>query len=469
MRKKNRQESLGQPVARRKVLASALAVPLVAGAGQPGWWPSGQRPRRLAGTSFYVCAMGSDSANGRTPATAWATIARVNQALAAGTVSRGDSVHFRCGETFYGTLSSIPVAADTEPILTFDSFGSGARPVLSNYKICTKTSGWVATADNVWRIDLSAGSGAYTGNTSSTNTNVGFLRVAGAIKGGKKFDLASLAADWDFYSDNSKFLYVRAPANPALSGDVRAAVDGNIVTAHSSTAVRGLELRGSGGHGFRVPGLDGNIVLDNCVIHEIGGSQLIYTGGPANTRYGNGVEIWIGASNVSVTGNEIADVYDVAVTCQGTQTATQLGWNNVHITGNQIHNCTQSFEMWCDGTTGTGFVNCSFANNTCSMAGYSWAAAVRPDKAGKSTHLLFYDTQLPCGGLAITGNSFHDAAQNYSYLSSVKPPAGMVVDHNTISLLAGTKLEFQRSETIEQASAWTAATGLDVHSTFSVI
>jgi hypothetical protein len=96
-------------------------------------------------------------------------------------------------------------------------------------------------------------------------------------------------------------------------------------------------------------------------------------------------------------------------------------------------------------------------------------AVARPDKAGKSTHLLFYDTQLPCSGLSITGNTFVDVAQNYTYFAHTAPPAGMVVDNNAISLYAGTKLEYQRSETIEQAAAWTAAPGLDQHSTFTIL
>jgi hypothetical protein len=94
---------------------------------------------------------------------------------------------------------------------------------------------------------------------------------------------------------------------------------------------------------------------------------------------------------------------------------------------------------------------------------------VRPDKTGKSTHLLFYDTQLPCAGLSITGNTFIDAAQNYTYFAHTAPPVGMVVDNNQISLKAGTKLEYQRAETIEQSAAWAAATGLDQHSTFTVV
>ncbi|MGW6282355.1 hypothetical protein [Kribbella sp. NPDC055071] len=458
-------------LSRRAVLAAAAATPLLSLADRALAAPTGRGHRDCDVRTFYVSSAGSDSATGLGQTTPWKSLTKVNQALADGTIVRGDAVRFRAGDQFFGTINSIPVGTATDPVLTFGAYGSGARPRISNVKICSSTAGWTSYAPNVWRIDLSAGSGAYTGNTASTNTNAGFIKVNGVIKAAKFFDLSALSADWDFYND-SQYLYVRLGSNPASAGDVRVAVDGNLVTAQSAVAVDGLELRGSGGHGFRTPGLQNNVKLSNTVIAEIGGSQLIYTGGPVNTRYGNGVEIWIGGSNITVTGCTISDVYDVAVTCQGTQTATQLGWSNVHVTNSTVTNCTQSFEMWCAGpgtAAGSGFTDSSFAGNRCTGAGRGWGALVRPDKTGKSTHLLFYDTQLPCAGLSITGNTFTDAAQNYTYFAHTAPPVGMVVDNNQISLKAGTKLEYQRAETIEQSGAWTAATGLDQHSTFTVV
>ena len=460
----------GAPLSRRTVLAAAVAVP-VAGVSVGAALAEGDRTPRT-GRTFHVSRAGSDTANGLSSTRAWRTVEQVNKALADGTIGRGDRVLFRRGDTFYGTIDAIPPASNAGRQLVFGAYGAGALPQLSNYKVCNDPAGWSSYDAETWRIDLSANSGAYTGNTASDDVNAGFIRVSGKIRGGKRFELGALAADWDFYSDNEQYLYVRHGENPALADSIRVAVNGNIVTAQSSVAVRDLELVGTGGHGFRSPGLNSDITLSGCVIHEIGGSQLIYDGGPANTRYGNGVEIWIGASNVSVTGTEIYDAYDVGVTLQGTATDTQRGWTDVHIDGCTIHNCTQSLEMWCAGTgtgSGYGFTDCSFADNDCRQAGYSWGAAVRPDKAGKSTHLLFYDTQLPCDGLSITGNTFYDAAHNYTYFAHTAPPAGMVVDNNDISLRTGTKLEYQRAETIANAAAWTAATGLDQHSTFTVI
>jgi hypothetical protein len=460
--------STGTPLKRRTFLAAALAAPLAGAA--VGTASASATGSRATGRTFHVSQAGSDRADGLASTSAWRSVEQVNKALADGGITRGDQVLFHRGDTFYGALDAIPPSKDTTRQLAFGAYGTGALPQLTSYKVCTIAAGWTQYDSQTWRIDLSANSGAYTGNTGSANVNVGFLRVDGVVRARKRFTLDALAGDWDFYSDNTQYLYVRLAGNPALAGVVRAAVDGNLVTAQSSVAVRDLELVGSGGHGFRSPGLISNVTVSGCVIHEIGGSQLL--SGPANTRYGNGVEIWIGGSDISVTSTQIYDAYDVAVTCQGKQTGAQTGWTRVHVTGCTIRNCTQSFEMWCQGTgtgSGYGFTDCSFAGNDCRQAGYSWGAGVRPDTAGKGTHLLFYDTELPCGGLSITDNTFYDAAQNYTYFAHTAPPAGMVVDKNRVSLLAGTKLEYQRAETIANAAAWTAATGLDRTSTFTVL
>jgi hypothetical protein len=172
---------------------------------------------------------------------------------------------------------------------------------------------------------------------------------------------------------------------------------------------------------------------------------------------------------VSITSNEIFDVYDVAVTYQGGQTTTALGWENVHTTGNYIHNCNQSFEIWCKGDplTGTGLVNCSFTDNTCEEAGRSWGMPVRPDWVGTGTHLLFYQTELACD-VTITGNTFYDAVSNYCYFA-FPIPGDITIDDNNISLLTGTRLQAQSATTIDNASTWVSATGIDVNSSFTVL
>lgn len=87
------------------------------------------------GTVFYVRADGDDAAAGTSDATAWATLGQVEHAGKVGTIGPGDSVLFRKGDTFVGTLTwdnyyggSGATGAAGLP-LTFASYGQGAKPV----------------------------------------------------------------------------------------------------------------------------------------------------------------------------------------------------------------------------------------------------------------------------------------------------------------------------------------------------
>lgn len=417
--------------------------------------------------TFYVSNAGNDDAYGESPETAWATLARVKRAVGARRINRGDRILFRAGDEWFGDITWVVPSSGTDPHLTFSSYGSGPKPRISRYKICNNPSSWVKHATNIWKIDLTSGSGAFTGNIESNSTNVGFIRVGGTIYGCKRWTLSLMQYRWDFFSDE-RFLYVYSVSNPATVADFRAAVAGNIINAASSMTVRGLELVGTGGHGFWVSNGCGNIRLEDTIIREIGGSALP---GSYQTRYGNGVELWIGSWDVTVTNNQISDVYDVAVTMQGKQSSTLLGWRNCTVSGNRIDRCTQAFEVWSEGIisgSGSGHINCLFQNNTCTRSGYSWGMLFRPAKNGQGTHILFYTTQLNCD-IQISGNTFDDAFMNYCYFLYT-PPKDLVMNRNTIRLKAGIPVQHQiQKYTVERHLEWSQFTGLELESSFQVI
>ncbi|WP_116951784.1 right-handed parallel beta-helix repeat-containing protein [Jiangella endophytica] len=449
-------------ITRRTFLAGTVgAVPVAMAAGAA---PAVATRRRRSGTCWYLSSSDGDDVNtGTSPADAWSSLARLDTALTSGEVVMGDTVRLKAGDEFFGSIRHLPAATAGPERLTITSYGAGSAPRVSAYKICDVASAWTQTSPSVWTIDLTDAT-AFTGNTGSMNADVGFLRVDGEIFGAKKWAAAELAAQWDFYSDQTAgLLHVRSEGNPTTHGDVRCAVDEVLVVVASHTTVEGLELVGTGGHAVRALSATEAVVRNN-VIHEVGGSSL---GG--TTRYGNGVEIWIGCSDILIDANEIFDVYDVAITYQGPQEGAMIGWTDVHATNNTIRNCTQSFEVWSRGTDvtspGAGFTNCTFSDNLCEDAGFSWAMPVRPDKNG--VHLLFYYKELPTD-IRIERNEFRRAYSSYCYFSggSPTPPELLVASANIIELAAGTKIQYQRTETIEQSAAWTAATGLDTDSTF---
>lgn len=418
-------------------------------------------------TTYYVSNAGNDSNPGNTSQQAWATLALVNSKLVAGEITHGDIVLFRCGDTFYGNLGAALAGPAYATGVTFGSYGTGARPIITRYKVCNTAAGWVEHTIGVWKVDVTQASGAYTGNTVSTASNAGFIKVDGGIKGAKKSSLDALAQPWDFYSDTTH-LYVKASANPTtLAADIRMAPDGAICVPTNGTTLTGLELVGSGGHGVAVSSTStqiANVTISDCAIHETGGSYMP----SSTTRYGNGVEGWIGTTNLLVTGCEIYDVYDVAITYQGPVNATNTAFTNLHSRYNRIWNCNQAFEVWSNIEASTGgFIKCSFSHNVVVRSGHSWGDPVRPDKDGTGTDLLLYKMFVPTD-IEVTGNVFLGAKDNFTF--STNPiPVGYRSHHNHILLNAGTKLQHQRSETIANHAAWVAATGQEVGSTFHIL
>jgi hypothetical protein len=110
--------------------------------GRPGRKPGCARPRRPARvplqletlgervlpSTFYVSPTGNDKNDGLAPATAWQTIAKVNQ----GTFRPGDSILFKGGATFSGGLTFTASSAGTSAApINVSSYGSGRATILA--------------------------------------------------------------------------------------------------------------------------------------------------------------------------------------------------------------------------------------------------------------------------------------------------------------------------------------------------
>ncbi|NUP59375.1 MAG: right-handed parallel beta-helix repeat-containing protein [Pseudarthrobacter sp.] len=430
--------------------ALSAGIPgMIARAPEPDPSPApAAAPSPAYANARFVSSSGND-ANPGTEAAPWQSLARVTSALESGEVGRGDAVLLRRGEVFPGSLQ-MPVLKGAAGVFTLASYGTGAPPQINGYKV--SNDAWTPYGPGIWKLDLRPGSGQFSGNTDGASTNVGFLKAGGTIHGWKRWSVAALAQDWDFYSDDA-FVYVKLAASPGAGVEIAVKQEG--LRPASNTTASDLHILGHGGHGVRTYGIR-DAAITNCLIEEIGGSRLKDT-----TRYGNGVEVWIGCSNVLVQGNTIRQTYDTATTMQGNVEGSRVAWTDCRFVGNTIENCNQSFEVWSHGipAAGTGHIRCAFTDNECRDAGISWAANIRPDQAGMGTHLLTYDVQLPCD-IEIARNRFIGAKDNFVRSSGNRQiPAGIRTHSNTISLASGQKIAYQNPETIEQLDAWRSRTG----------
>jgi hypothetical protein len=416
------------------------------------------------GRTFYVSPSGDDNATGQGQGTPWRTITHVNERMANGAVGPGDTVLFQRGQTFYGKLRPPSGTSPDAAVLTIGAYGTGTRPKISSYKLLTAAGGWRQAGAGTWSVDLSTANAGVThygyDGGQGGGGNIGFLNVDGTVHGRRRFQLADLVGQWDFYCSGT-VLYVRSTANPAtLAGDLRAACDGSCVQLRNALRITGLRFVGGGGHGAQ--GTAANVRVDDNEFDELGGALLTGT-----TRYGNGVEAWIGSADVTVERNIFANIYDVALTAQGGPDSGTGAWRNLVYRNNLIYLCNQSVEFWSAGNPGSdpGFVNCVVECNICLYAGYGWSAAVRPDQHTR-VHLLSYGWELPAD-ITVRRNTFYDAPVGYRY--SATSPAGLRCSDNLICLRAGTLLSNGAPQTIEQWQAWTSLKQNDLDSAFRIL
>ena len=100
--------------------------------------------------NYYLAKTGSNSNNGLTPATAWQTIAKLDAAFSL--IAPGDSILFRCGDTFYGSIVITKSGTSALPIV-ISSYGSGAKPIISGF---TTLSSWTQISTGIYQADAPA-------------------------------------------------------------------------------------------------------------------------------------------------------------------------------------------------------------------------------------------------------------------------------------------------------------------------
>ncbi len=167
-----------------------------------------------------------------------------------------------------------------------------------------------------------------------------------------------------------------------------------------------LDLRYGAAHGF---GGSGNqrCVIQNCDISWIGGGDQYLEGAKGRrTRFGNGIEFWADARDHKVLNNRIWEVYDAALTNQGSGVNVE---RNIIYVGNLIWNCEYSFEYWNRGPE-SKTQDITFAGNACLDAGYGWGHVQRRDPNGRC--LMIYSNEAQTTNFSIVGNYFVNATDS---------------------------------------------------------
>ena len=154
---------------------------------------------------YYVSNTGSDSNDGKTPAAAWLTINKVNNA----TLIPGDIVGFEKGGVWRETLV-VPDSGTSNDYIEFTSYGTGDNPKILGSEAGT---GWVNTSGNVWEAQETLLDPAAVDN----GMEIWFEETGGGVTWGnpKKTyaDLSELTLEYD-WTWNGNTIYVYSTTDP---------------------------------------------------------------------------------------------------------------------------------------------------------------------------------------------------------------------------------------------------------------
>ncbi len=315
-----------------------------------------------SGTTYYVSYKGDDKNDGKSPAKAWRTTARVGEAVRQ--FKSGDVVLFERGGVYRGAMQVVSG-------MKVGAYGSGPKPQLyagpcnvADAKYWEKTK-----YDNVWKLNVAGVKDI--GNIVFDHGKV----CASTTRMFKEFlvtDAKYKPQDFYYYHNvNKGYVYMYySKGNPgAAFTSIELCPHEVIVNDYApdkfikDVVVDNLCLRYAGGFGVQF-GSCSNITVTNCEIGYIGGSLQNASG-----RYGNGIELNGDVNGATVKNNWIYQCYDAGYThqCGG----DEIG---IRVDANLIEYCNYNVEFFLQRD---GRIEAVFENNILRFAGYGFGTKNR--------------------------------------------------------------------------------------------
>lgn len=345
--------------------------------------------RIYGGRCFYVSSEGDDNSDGLSPESAWRSLKKVNDA----TLGFADTVMFRCGDVFRGSL--IPQSGREEQPIVYMSYGEGQKPVLEPSFDASKEEDWVKVGRKLWKCEK-----------PSANELGNVIFDHGDSGCGYKVDRPDQLGRKDLrfcWVRDEQAVYMVSRRNPARRfSSIELAAKQHIIdeTDCHDIVYDGLWLRYGAAHGIGGSGVQ-NITIVNCDVCWIGGSTLYIDEGGRGVRYGNGIEFWSAAQDILIENCRVWECWDAGITNQSNIDGVLQ--KNIIMRNNEIWNCEYSYEYWQQGE-GARTENIVFENNVCRDAGYGWGHKRRWNP--NAGHLMFYDTTAETKDFIIRGNRF---------------------------------------------------------------
>jgi hypothetical protein len=245
----------------------------------------------------------------------------------------GDTVLFKRGSVIRGPLQTRD-GAEGAPV-TYGAYGDGEPPTFLGSVAVGDPAAWTEVRPQVWR---------YAGSFASEVCNLVFnagescglpAATSAAQTGVLRWELADLKdpgdwhdtgigatsgrESWNLTETGEAVLYLCAPENPGIFyRDIEAVLWGQrkLVGGRQHLVLEHLNFRNSGVHGFQDCDVR-DVTIRDCDFRHIGGA--VWHRG-RRIRFGNAIELWDGAWDITVERCTFATIYDSGVTHQGGET-----------------------------------------------------------------------------------------------------------------------------------------------------
>lgn len=366
----------------------------------------------IKGKTYYISPGGDDMNDGLTPETPF----RSFDVFSWLKPEEGDAILLERGSVF----------RVTEPILaiqgvTYGAYGEGEKPCIygSPKNYADPTIWKPSNKKNVWKIDFGY---ADAGNIVFNHGEyVGIKKMIG---------LNQLAATGDFYhneTDGIIYLYCEEGNPGKLYEDIEISPKSSVFTLDkgiSGVTFDNLCIKYVGE--FAINGIhkNKNITITNCEMGYIGGSKLSLA-----VRYGNAIQFWNGTQNSTVKNCWIYQVYDTAITFQGTSNEPN---SNINFSDNLLEYNDMDIEIW-DKSEDFRIENLVIENNLIRYTAQGWGT--RKDdsgnRGGAAGFKFLLNNCLSCSG-TLKNNVFDCPA--YEVVDIRKPDAnyGFDVSGNSV-------------------------------------
>lgn len=315
----------------------------------------------ISGECRYISENGNDSADGKTPETAWRTV----KALAdnADSINAGDAVLFERGGVYRGTFR-------TRNGVYYGAYGVGEKPcIYGSHRNLAETPWDRGDRENMWTC-------------TGFHSDVGHVVFDHGREVGTKmrYSVLECCQNGDFFYKNGVLHLYMNKGNPAdLYNSIEAGERDNIISIAEAenVTIDNLCIKYGGAHGIQGGGVK-NFTLKNCEIGWIGGSFL-----DGAVRFGNGIELWAQCDGIEVSNCWIYQCYDTGFTFQSSGGGAQ---RNIKLLNCLLEYNWYSTEMWNNGGTDNTQDNIEFSGNIMRFSGFGWGRQ-RPDQVN-SSHLF---------------------------------------------------------------------------------